>query len=107
MGMFKDVLFPHERPSWSDKDGKIKLTKESIVLPIDGEWCWHTDWIAERDANFHDKNGWSYSSDFNGPFKKERGLLDFVRRRKWIRIAARIGPASNQSTGFGDLSSIR
>ena len=25
MGIFNDKLLPHERPSWSDKDGKVKL----------------------------------------------------------------------------------
>jgi hypothetical protein len=38
MGMFKDALFPTERPVWSDIDGKIKLPKDSILLPIDGDW---------------------------------------------------------------------
>ena len=42
MGMFKDALFPTERPNWSDIDGKIKLPKDSILLPIDGDWQWHT-----------------------------------------------------------------
>ena len=85
--MFKDVLFPHERPNWSDKDGKFKMTKDSIVLPVEGGWYWQTEWAVEIDCNFHDKKGWSYANDFNGPFKRERGLLDFVRRRKWIRFA--------------------
>ena len=44
MGIFTEVLFPHERSSWSDKDGKVKLPKNSILLPIDGEWSWETEW---------------------------------------------------------------
>ena len=89
MGMFKDILFPHERPNWSDKDGKIKMTKDSILLPQEAGWRWQTEWAVEIDANFHDAKGWSYNNDFKGQFKKERGLLDFVRRRKWVRFAVR------------------
>jgi hypothetical protein len=87
LGIFKDILLPHERPNWSDKDGKLKLPKDSILLPIEGDWKWSSEWIIEKDSNFQDKHGWAYSNDFNGPFKKNRGLLDFVRRRKWARYA--------------------
>lgn len=87
MGMFKDILFPHERPNWSDKDGKLKLPRDSILLPVDGDWRWQTEWIVEIDNNFHDKKGWSYANDYNGPFKRSRGLFDLVRRRKWVRYA--------------------
>jgi len=94
MGIFKDVLFPHERAAWSDKDGKVKLPKNSILLPIDGDWKWETGWEIQKDANFNDKNGWCYANDFNSPFKKTRGLLDFVRRRKWVRVASRLSAGS-------------
>ena len=110
MGIFKDVMFPHERSAWSDKDGKVKLPKNSILLPIDGDWKWETDWEIQKDTNFNDKKGWSYSNDFNGPFKRSRGLLDFVRRRKWVRIASRqAGPESakhlNSASGNQQISS--
>ena len=88
MGIFKDVLFPHERPSWSDADGKLKIPKESILLPADGDWKWETNWYVEMDSLFASKKGWSYAHDFNGPFKKSKGIIDFVRRRKWVRIAS-------------------
>ena len=101
MGIFKDVLFPHERPNWSDKDGTLKLPRDSILLPIDGDWKWQTEWIAEIDANFHDRKGWSYANDFTGPFKKSRGLFDLVRRRKWVRYAIHQSTGSNsQQTSF-------
>lgn len=90
MGIFNDKLLPHERPGWSDKDGKIKLPKDAILLPIDGGWQWEVNWCIEKDQQFQDKRGWCYAYDFNGPFKKQRGLLDFVRRRKWVRIATRL-----------------
>ena len=40
MGLFKDMLFPHERANWSDKDGNVKLPRDSILLPLDGDWKW-------------------------------------------------------------------
>lgn len=94
MGIFKDILFPHERPNWSDKDGKLKLPRDSILLPIEGDWQWQTEWIVDIDNNFNDKKGWSYANDFNGPFKRSRGLFDLVRRRKWIRFAVYQGPSN-------------
>jgi hypothetical protein len=44
---------------------------------------------VEKDPQFQDRKGWSYANDFHGPFKRSRGLLDFVRRRKWVRFATR------------------
>jgi len=52
MGIYKDVMFPHERASWSDKDGKVKLPKTSIILPTDGEWEWDSEWYVEMDPVF-------------------------------------------------------
>lgn len=89
MGIFKDVLFPHERAAWSDKEGTVKLPRESILLPVEGDWKWESGWQIEKDSQFQDRKGWSYANDFHGPFKKSRGLLDFVRRRKWVRFASR------------------
>lgn len=89
MGIFKDILLPTERPNWSDETGKHKVPKESILLPSDGGWQWQTNWFLDIDPNFHDKHGWQYAYDFNGPYKKSKSILDFVRRRKWIRVASR------------------
>lgn len=104
MGLFKDMLFPHERPNWSDKDGRVKLPRDSIVLPIEGGWKWQTEWIVEIDANFHDKKGWSYANDFNGPFKRSRGLFDLVRRRKWVRYAAHQQPLGSDRQHYFERS---
>ena len=49
MGMFKDAVFPHERPVWSDESGKHKLKKESILLPPEGGWRWQSNWVVEVD----------------------------------------------------------
>ena len=37
---FKNAVFAHERPVWSDEAGKHKITKESILLPPEGGWQW-------------------------------------------------------------------
>ena len=89
MGIFKDALFPHERPVWSDETGKHKLKKENILLPIEGGWKWLTNWKVEIDPEFTNKNGWSFAYDFTGHFKKNKDLMDFVRRRKWTRFASK------------------
>jgi hypothetical protein len=68
MGMFKDVLFPHERAAWSDESGKHKIKKEGIMLPAEGGWKWQTNWVVEIDPDFHDKKGWAYAYDFNSVF---------------------------------------
>ena len=52
MGVFKDVLFPHERSSWSDKDGKVKLPRNAILLPANGDWKWDSEWYVEMDPAF-------------------------------------------------------
>ena len=44
MGIFKEVLFPHERAAWSDKEGTVKLPRESILLPAEGNWQWESGW---------------------------------------------------------------
>mmetsp|Transcript_7459 Transcript_7459/g.12609 ORF Transcript_7459/g.12609 Transcript_7459/m.12609 type:complete len:500 (-) Transcript_7459:99-1598(-) len=96
MGIFKSVLMPYERPAWSDRDGKIKLPKESILLPVEGNWVWESDWHVEINPSFHDKKGWHYAQDFNGPFKKQRRLFDLVRRRRWVRYATLVERAEGQ-----------
>jgi len=88
MGIFKDALFPHERPVWSDESGKHKVKKDSILLPAEGGWKWQTNWVIDVDMQFNDKKGWGYAYDFTGPFKKNKGIMDFVRRRKWVRVAS-------------------
>jgi hypothetical protein len=103
MGMFKDVLFPHERPAWSDIDGKIKIPKESILLPVDGDWKWESNWYVEIDPNFCSKKGWQYAIDFHGPFKKSKGIIDFVRRRKWVRVASKNVSGGNNSSGLNSM----
>ena len=98
MGIFKEALFPHERAAWSDKEGTVKLPKESILLPVEGDWQWESSWQVEKDPQFQDRKGWSYANDFHGPFKRSRGLLDFVRRRKWVRYATlRIKPGEKSA----------
>ena len=96
LGVFKDAVFPHERPVWSDEAGKHKITKESILLPPEGAWQWQTNWIVEIDPQFNDKHGWAFANDFRGPYKKSRGFVDLVRRRKWVRVACAAQPPQSR-----------
>ena len=63
------------------------LPKDNFTLPgPSSEWEWETIWFIDKDSDFTDEQGWQYSSDFTYPFRKSMGLLDVVRRRKWVRI---------------------
>ena len=103
VGIFKGTLLPHERPSWSDEAGKLNIKKDSIMLPDKGGWNWQSNWLVESDTRFQDKDGWSYAYDFSGPWKKSKGMMDFVRRRKWVRIAKPNAPADNRASGIASL----
>jgi hypothetical protein len=48
-------------------------------------WDWVDEWKLIIDETT-DMNGWSYATSFTSKnFDPKKGLLDVVRRRKWIR----------------------
>ena len=97
-----------ERASWSDAQGVIYLPKKSIKLDKGQKWA--TNWqvegrevrgsqnnplgLEEKSSIDHDgtydAQGWQYSDRFGNAFSGHQKTLDFVRRRKWVRVAARI-----------------
>ncbi len=79
-------MFPGERANFSDYNGMMTLPKESFKLPSN-QWEWEDIWHVEKLPEFTDNEGWSYSIDFNSPFHSAKGMLDAVRRRKWVRVA--------------------
>jgi hypothetical protein len=81
-----------ERSHWSDYNGMMNMPKESFKLPSSA-WEWEDIWHIERTPEFTDADGWSYAIDFNSGFHASKGLLDAVRRRKWVRVA-RLKPDS-------------
>lgn len=85
-----------ERYNWTDYNGMLHLPKDSFKLPSSA-WEWEDIWHVERTPEFTDADGWSYAIDFNSAFHAAKGLLDAVRRRKWVRVAR----LKNESMGSG------
>ena len=52
----------------------------------DKYWEWVDIWHIEKNDEFTDDNGWQYAVDFKSNYHKSSGLLDVVRKRKWVRI---------------------
>lgn len=92
-----------ERAAWSDVKGLLYLPKKSIKL--EKGWGWTGPWLVEgRDVRgsqsledetidhdgTYDGKGWQYSDRFGNTFGGHQKTLDFVRRRKWVRVAERI-----------------
>lgn len=92
-----------ERAAWSDVKGLLYLPKKSIKL--EKGWRWVGPWQVEgRDVRgsqsledetidhdgTYDGKGWQYSDRFGNTFGGHQKTLDFVRRRKWVRVAERI-----------------
>lgn len=49
--------------------------------------------------------GWQYSDRFGNNFSGHQKTLDFVRRRKWVRVAIKIPPeTATEDQGNGDAS---
>jgi len=100
-----------ERAGWSDAKGLFYLPKKGIKL--EKGWRWSGPWMVEgrevrgsqslldetidHDSTY-DKQGWQYSDRFGNTFSGHQKTLDFVRRRKWVRVAERI-PETQQSSG--------
>ena len=47
-----------------------------------------SDETVDHDGTY-DKQGWQYSDRFGNTFSGHQKTLDFVRRRKWVRVAER------------------
>lgn len=93
-----------ERGRWTDVEGVVERTRESVILP-DG-WLWGGDWRVDL-TRACDPDGWEYAFDFvSGMWHQEKKKVDFVRRRRWIRERNRDpdhettleDPATRQST---------
>lgn len=62
------------------------------------EWEWEDIWYVEKVADVTDDEGWQYAVDFKGPFHKQQGLIDVIRRRKWIRVCKQKAPEGDNNT---------
>ncbi len=94
-----------ERSDWSDAKGLFYLPKGNVKL--EKGWRWTGNWMIEgRDVRgsqslqdetvdhdgTYDAMGWQYSDRFGNNFSGHQKTLDFVRRRKWVRVAIKTPP---------------
>jgi hypothetical protein len=75
------------RERWTSSNGTPRL-KDSFELP-DSTWVWDDDWQVEAgmdDLGRSLTDGWSYALTWDGTWAAEKGRIDQVRRRRWIRV---------------------
>ncbi|DAZ96982.1 TPA: hypothetical protein N0F65_012114 [Lagenidium giganteum] len=95
-------LLPTDRARFTNRNGDVELSFEQITLPP--HWMWTTPWKIDKDYTDCDDEGWSYATDFPR-FKSHlaRGKSNMkrlgasVRRRRWIRMMAYVGPDGDHS----------
>lgn len=67
-----------------------KSTSTFPVIELEEGWVWDGPWQIDISGHV-DEEGWSYAPDFStmkDPPKKgseKKKVIDFTRRRKWIR----------------------
>ncbi|XP_046393744.1 tectonin beta-propeller repeat-containing protein [Ischnura elegans] len=84
---YSSVGLPTDRPSWSDRSGRHRRSKDSSRLPS-RHWHWATEWSVDFSVSGGvDSEGWQYAFDFPATFHASRGFTDYVRRRRWVRVA--------------------
>ncbi|XP_031479692.1 uncharacterized protein LOC116250249 isoform X3 [Nymphaea colorata] len=76
---------------WSTRDYSHS-SKDFFEPALPNGWKWTSDWTIDKSL-FVDNEGWAYASDFQSlkwpPLSSRmcrKSVLDFVRRRRWIRI---------------------
>ena len=76
----------NDPPNWCDIR-YIEMSRERIILPINYEWI--GEWEVERKDNSYatDSSGWEYSTDFYNNQWSGNKEKNYVRRRKWIKMA--------------------
>ena len=73
------------RYSWSDRTGKLSITKENVKLPT-LHWQWSSDWLIDFSTpGGADHDGWQYATDFPATYHSSKKFTDYVRRRRWTR----------------------
>lgn len=76
---------PTDRHNWSDRSGKLALSKEAIKLPSI-HWQWTSDWLIDFSTpGGADHDGWQYATDFPASYHSSKKFTDYVRRRRWTR----------------------
>ncbi|XP_021947922.1 tectonin beta-propeller repeat-containing protein isoform X2 [Folsomia candida] len=86
-GFSGNVMLPTDRHGWTDESGRIRMEKLDIRLPSN-RWAWVADWAVDYDTP-HGVNddGWQFAVDFPASYHPNKRINDFVRRRRWKRVA--------------------
>eukprot|EP00898_Chlorokybus_atmophyticus_P001275 jgi/Chlat1/2148/Chrsp17S02730 len=93
----KGHFLPTDRKHWSWRDGSHS-SEEFVEPPLPEDWSWTSEWRVETTGHV-DKEGWCYASDFPklryppSESARKKGILDFVRRRRWVRERRRVPSA--------------
>eukprot|EP01063_Lacrimia_lanifica_P005786 TRINITY_DN1349_c0_g4_i1.p1 TRINITY_DN1349_c0_g4~~TRINITY_DN1349_c0_g4_i1.p1 ORF type:complete len:2965 (+),score=707.36 TRINITY_DN1349_c0_g4_i1:77-8971(+) len=77
-----DTLLASDPLPWCCKHGKLAATRYDFRLPKG--WKWIGDWHVDKDRTC-DASGFQYASSWDGMFHNRRKVMDFVRRRRWVR----------------------
>lgn len=87
---------------WSTNDFSYS-SKDFFEPPLPAGWRWTSAWKIEK-SQFVDGDGWAYGTDFqslmwppNSSKASSKSVLDFVRRRRWIRTRQPLSKENNDS----------
>eukprot|EP01062_Namystynia_karyoxenos_P046727 TRINITY_DN35093_c0_g1_i1.p1 TRINITY_DN35093_c0_g1~~TRINITY_DN35093_c0_g1_i1.p1 ORF type:complete len:913 (+),score=229.71 TRINITY_DN35093_c0_g1_i1:193-2739(+) len=87
-------LLPSDRTPYGNEDGSQASSDPTSVSLPDAEWQWGEPWRFSHRHGCTDDEGWQYA--FNWPsepawdspkWSPTPGMLKFVRRRRWQRLA--------------------
>ena len=93
VGFSPSARLPTDRYHWSDDSGRTHQRKDDLdkeALPPDFRWSGEWRVFVDHPAST-DPDGWTYASDFPSTYHAAKGMTSFVRRRKWIRQAVKVG----------------
>ncbi|KAK9827173.1 hypothetical protein WJX74_009221 [Apatococcus lobatus] len=90
-GWSPKYLLPTERKRFSRSADGASSDMEFPDIQCASGWEWQGGWTLDTKGNV-DSDGWQYGSNFGlmryppGKGAENRGPLDVVRRRRWVRI---------------------
>eukprot|EP00850_Spirogloea_muscicola_P002380 SM000009S23509 [mRNA] locus=s9:423530:451441:+ [translate_table: standard] len=93
-------LFLTDPKRWSDRSFK-QSSQEFLEPPLPAGWEWTSDWQVEK-AGHVNREGWAYAPAFRishwppSAKARRRGVLDFTRRRRWVRTRERVAGAGGE-----------
>ena len=82
-----DNLIPGERDRFSSIDGRESFGEIDDVPTGDADLVWVSTWTIDTRRHV-DEHGYEYAFNWTSPFDPAKRKYHFVRRRRWIRLAA-------------------